>query len=192
MIRWILSALLIVTPAFATSMSNFASQQGGSNLVQMTVGQSPRLTTSFAGTQFQNTFPTDLIFQTNLDPIGTFTLAYTLSIGGQTFSMPTQPESCTNAAGCSFDADFAMPTLYHPTLGTLTVKLNGIASAYSFVFQSPVPEPTSLVLLGTGLIGIACRNYIKLGSASRHTLSRKRSALALVHEPGLKGNGLVA
>src|SRR5262245_38295511 len=63
--RWMLFALLLTTPAFAASMNIYASQLGGTNLIQMIPGELPMLTTTYAGTALQNTFPRALIFQTN-------------------------------------------------------------------------------------------------------------------------------
>jgi hypothetical protein len=60
------------------------------------------LTTTYAGTALQNTFPGALIFQTNIAPVGTFTLAMPLNIGGQEFTLPTATYSCTTAPSCFF------------------------------------------------------------------------------------------
>ena len=153
--RWMLIALLFTTPAFAASFNIYASQLGGTNPIQMIPGQFPALTTTYAGTALQNTFPRALIFQTNIAPVGTFTLAMSLNIGGQQFTLPTATYSCTTSPSCFFDGTFVLPTFFHPTQGTLTVNVNGSVSTYGFVFQSPVPEPGTLLLVGTGILAIS-------------------------------------
>lgn len=147
----LLFALLFVSPAFAATMNTFASQKGGSQLVQLIPGLDPVLTNTFAGTSMQGTYPKALVFETMFAPIGTFTISYSMTIGGQQFSIPVATYSCTNSGGCTVSADFNMPTFYHPTSGTLVVNFDGSAQTFSFTFQSAVPEPTSLLLLGTGL-----------------------------------------
>ena len=99
---WVLAASLFVTPAFAATMNTYASQLGGTNLVQLIPGELPMLTTTYAGTAQQNVFPRAVTFETNVAPLGIFTLAYTLSIGGQSFSIPTSTYSCTTPTGCFF------------------------------------------------------------------------------------------
>ena len=145
----LLFALLFVSPAFAATMNTFASQKAGNQLVQLIPGRDPLLTDTFAGT---GTFPNELVFETQLAPIGTFTISYSLTIGGQQFNFsPPPPTSCTNPAGCFVLADFTMPKFYRPTAGTLVVNFDGSAQTFDFTFQSAVPEPTSLLMLGTGL-----------------------------------------
>lgn len=153
--RLLLLALFLATPAFAATMNTFALQSGGNAAVQMILGQNPLLTDTFAGTSMLSTYPNALVFETSLAPIGSFTISFSLSIGGQQFNIPIASDTCTNSLGCGILATFNMPTFYHPTAGTLTVNVNGSGQTFDFMFQSAVPEPTSLLLLGTGLGAIA-------------------------------------
>jgi PEP-CTERM motif len=156
--RILLIALLLATPAFAATMRTFAIQ-GGNTLVPLNAGDPMALTTTFAGTPMQNTYPNALVFQTDLGPIGAGTITFTLSIGGQTLPTITETYNCVvlGGSGCSISADFTMPNIYHSTPGTLVVDVNGSSTTFDFTFHSAVPEPTSMVLLGTGLGAIVWR-----------------------------------
>jgi hypothetical protein len=157
--RILLIALLLVTPAFAATMNTFASQNGGNSFIQLNPGDPQLLTNTFAGTPFQSTYPNALVFETDLAPIGAGTITFSLTIGGQTLPTITETYNCVaiGGSGCSISADFTMPTIYQPTQGTLVVNVNGSATSYDFTFHSAVPEPTSMVLLGTGLGAIVWR-----------------------------------
>ena len=160
--RLFLFAFLLATPAFAATMNTFGLQSGGNQVVQMIPGANPLLTDTYAGTSMLRQYPNALVFETSLAPIGSFTISFSLSIGRHQSNIPVASDSCTNSGGCTVSADFNMPTFYHPTAGSLTVNENGSRQTFDFMFQSAVPEPASLLLLGTGLAAMAGWRFRKL------------------------------
>ena len=48
-----------------------------------------------------------------------------------------------------------MPVSYKMVRGTLSLTWNGVTETYDFRYQTTLPEPGGVLLLGTGLVGIA-------------------------------------
>jgi hypothetical protein len=67
------------------------------------------------------------------------------------------PGSCGAGDTCILGIGFFVPTTFTPVSGTLTVHFNDATETFNFHYISNVPEPTSLVLLGTGLAAIVGR-----------------------------------
>jgi hypothetical protein len=65
-----------------------------------------------------------------------------------------QPHHCIS---CSVGFGWAVPLNYKVVAGILSVTIGGVTENYDFLYQSTAPEPSTILLLGTGLAGIVWR-----------------------------------
>jgi hypothetical protein len=90
----------------------------------------------------------------------TTSLTWTLTLANLSSSMVINFDAGPACPGtCVLGDDFFVPIAKQPISGTLTVHLNGENETFNFHYITNAPEPTTLVLMGTGLVAIGWRKY---------------------------------
>jgi hypothetical protein len=146
--------LFAALPACADSITvnTFALQANPIRLEALGPGLDPILApTSIHGGQ------RGLVFDTSLGPIGSVVFTSTINLMGMRYTL--DPITIRCSATCGVGYGFLVPVSYKMVRGTLSLTLNGVTETYDFRYQSAVPEPGGVLLLGTGLVGIGWRKY---------------------------------
>ena len=153
----VVTLLFVTLPAFADSITftTFADR-GNGDFVPLGPGLNPLLIAFDAGGGIYT-----LSFESDSGPLGTAMLLSTLTLPGFQSTRGPFTFQC-NAAACSVIFGFIVPKSDTITQGVLSVTLNGVTEIYNFHYMTslyPAPEATSLLLLGTGLVGIGWLKY---------------------------------
>jgi hypothetical protein len=112
-----------------------------------------------------------LVFDTSLGPIGSVVFSSTISLLGVHYTLAPITIQCS--ATCGVGYGFLVPVSYKMVRGTLSLTLNGVTETYDFRYQSAVPEPGEILLLATGLIGIAWKVRLQAIKKARDFGNRK-------------------
>ena len=150
----LLSSLL---PAFADDINIFLWPSNGP-LIQL----QPAVDNLIGGDR-DNRFGTVMTLLRFNEPfsVGVTVSVLTWTLTAENLSAPLvktfQPKVCAPLE-CVFVTNFFLPLVNGPLVaGSLTVNLNGTEETFPFHYGTFAPEPTSFLLLGTGLAAIAWR-----------------------------------
>lgn len=148
--------LFAALPACADSfiVNTFALQENPIRLEALGKGLDPVLAPTIIYGEGRG-----LVFDTSFGPIGSVVFSSTINLMGSQYTLDPITIQCS--ATCGVGYGFLVPRSYKMVRGTLSLTLNGVTETYDFRYQSAVPEPGGLLLLGTGLIGIVWRKYVE-------------------------------
>lgn len=161
---WMLASFLLVSslPAFATSvpLTDSFTMYVDSGSTHLVPGTDQLLILSrFGSTSY-------LEFDVAPSPIAPYavSMSWTLVLPNQASQVQDVSGNCYPAGyTCGWGSSYLVPNSYQPVPFTLTLQLtigsNTLTETFHDHYVSTVPEPGSMLLLGSGLLAVAWRKW---------------------------------